>query len=84
MILDSYKDIVVDDEFIIRSMKSSDENQKQKNKTYKTEIVLTPGVAFGTGDARRLLCLQFLKRHIKASERSLILVVEQEFSRWCS
>ena len=69
VILDSYKDIVVDDEFIIRCMKSSDENQKQKNKTYKTEIVLTPGVAFGTGDhPTTLLCLQFLKRHIKASD----------------
>ena len=44
VILDSYKDIVVDDEFIIRCMKSSDKSQKQKNKTYKTEIVLTPGV----------------------------------------
>ena len=62
VILDSYKDILVDEEFCIRC-------DEKTNKTYKTEIKLTPGVAFGTGDhPTTLLCLQFLKRHIKASD----------------
>ena len=69
VVLDSYKDILVDDEFIIRCARTNGEISKQKNETYKTDILLTPGLAFGTGGhPTTLLCLQFLKRHIKADD----------------
>ena len=83
VVLDSYKDILVDDEFIIRCARTNGEISKQKNETYKTDILVDArlGVWDGRTPNNTFVFTVSEKTHKKRTMRWLILVVERVFLR---
>jgi ribosomal protein L11 methyltransferase len=80
VVLDSYREIKIDENFIIRTTKNKALNDDEEERNVKhrqprtmTEIILAPGLAFGSGEhPTTILCLQFLKRVIRPNVDTVV------------